>query len=345
LRTVASNYLQSIYGTCLAHGAQPQDLLPFIPGGTSILMAADTRLPVDTVIQILAKTEKLTGKPEIGLLAGAAFRPATFLNVGHAIMFCSSLRQVILLIRRYQPLIQQFGSTNLQIFGNEAHVCWHSFYDDAQYARNSTDAVMSAHAQFGRWLTWVNDKKINAIHFRHQKPSYAQLYEDMFDCPILFGQALDKMIVEVAAIDLPLPQANEEMRRDICAKLDVLLEKLSDVSSMQAIVSRYLRVQLENGAPSLYAAAHHIGISERSLRRKLAQENTSFRTVLEQVRRAACEQYLFDGQYSLSEIAEKLGYAEQSSFSRAFKSWFGQSPKTYTRAIALFNTAFTQLAP
>ncbi len=345
MKTVASNYLQSIYNTCLENGARPEDLLPLIPSGAQFLTAPDTRMPVDTVIRVFAEAEKQTGKAEIGVLAGEAFRPSTFLNVGHAIMFCSTLRHVILLIRRYQPLIQQFGRTNLQIFGAEAHVCWHSYYADPEYCRNATDAVMSAHAQFGRWLTWVHDKKINAIHFRHKKPSYAKLYEDMFECPVLFGQPLDKMIVDVAAIDMPLPQANEDMRRDICAQLDELLDDLLNTSSIQANISRYLRVRLAKGTPPFSAVANHVGISERGLRRKLVQENTSFRGILEQTRRALCEQYLFDGQYNLSEIAEKLGYAEQSSFSRAFKSWFGETPKAYTRAMALFNTAFTQMAP
>jgi len=345
VRTVASTYLQSIYNTCLTNGVRAEDLLPLIPGGAQFLTAPETRMPIDTVIRVLTAAEQHTKMPEIGLLAGEAFRPSTFLNVGHAIMFCSTLRHVILLIRRYQPLIQQFGRTNLQIFGTEAHVCWHSFYADAEYCRNVTDAVMSSHAQFGRWLTWVHDKKINAIHFRHKKPSYAKLYEDMFECPILFDQPLDKMIVDVAAIDMPLPQANEDMHRNICAQLDVLLDELMNTSTLQTTISRYLRLHLAKGAPTLKVVAHHVGISERGLRRKLTQQNTSYRDILEQTRRALCEQYLFDGQYNLNEIAEKLGYAEQSSFSRAFKSWFGESPKTYIRAMALFNTAFTQMAP
>ena len=345
MKTVSSNYLQSFYTTCIEAGAKENDLLPLIPAGQQAMKTPDYRFPVDCVSDILTKTEQVTGNQAIGLMAGKGFRPSTFLDVGHAIMFCRSLRHAILINRRYQPITQQFGRTNLKIYGKQAWLHWDSYCGEPEYCRNLTDAVMASHAQFGRWLTWVHDKKINAVHFRHKQTSYTDQYEALFECPVLFEQEHDAMIVDVEAIDMPLPQANAGMLTDICKRLDQMLQAVENPNSWRDMMSNLMSVELIKGLPDLEYCAHKLGVSGRTLRRHLSNEGTSYRVVLEQTRREMCDQFLVERILSLTEIAERIGYSEQSAFNRAFKGWYGETPKAYTRAIRAFDKAFEQLAP
>lgn len=345
MKSVSSIYLTHIYDACIGCGADEAVLSALIPGGSKALKSPNTRFPVQCVFDILAQTEKQTNTPEIGLLTGQALRPAALGDVGNAVMLCHSLRQVILINRRYQPLTQQIGRSNLKIMEGKAWLSWECGNSDPEYYRNITDAVMANHVQFGRWLSWVHNKEIQGIYFRHKKPAYADLYTQIFGCPIYYGQAQDAMMFDVEAVDLPLPQPNAKMLREVCGRLDAALLALKVPSSCSERLAKFILTRLVLGTPTIGQAAQNFGMSERSLRRNLSQEGTSFRAVLEKTRQDLCENLMIEDGLSLTAIADRLGYSEQSAFNRAFKSWHGQSPKTYLRALKLFNTAFEQLAP
>ncbi|MCF6219558.1 MAG: AraC family transcriptional regulator [Robiginitomaculum sp.] len=305
---------------------------------------SEQRYPIDLIFKILDFAEKTLGKPDIGLLCGTNLRPASLNELGSAIMCCGTLRQVIMLNRRYQILTQQLGRTNLKTNGDQAHLIWEPHYKDAEYGRMVTDVVMAGHAIFGRWLSWVHDKKINAVHFKHARPSYAYKYIEIFDCPVSFGQDENAMLIDVEAIDAPLPQANEKSLAEICQRLDVALANLQPAKPMAEQVSDMLYTEMSNAVPNLEQTARQLGVSPRSLRRSLQAEQTNFRLVLEQTRRTLCAKMMADN-IALLSIADRLGYSQQSAFNRAFKQWFGATPKAYVRAQKDANAAFDQLAP
>ncbi len=204
---------------------------------------------------------------------------------------------------------------------------------------------MANHVQFGRWLSWVHNKKIEGVYFRHKKPEYAEAYNQIFECPIYFGYTQDAMVFDIEAIDLPLSQPNEAMLTVVCKRLDIALSALDSPLNCQERLAHFIRSTLADGTPSIDRAAKKFGMSGRTLRRVLLQEGTSFRKVLEKTRRDVCEQLMTENTCSFFEISNQLGYSEQSAFNRAFKKWSGQTPKSYAKNIELFNTAFDQLAP
>lgn len=354
MNTVSASYLANIVDSCVEQGAAKAVLLNALPkGGQSLGLANGSssgtsgkagRVSVESVFLALHKTVELTGKAEIGLMCGENLRPSSLNEIGNAILCCASLRQAILMNRKYQALTQQLGRTNLKINGDQARLLWEPYYKDPEYGRMVTDLVMAGHAIFGRWLSWVHDKKINAVHFRHAKPTYADAYIKIFDCPVLFGQGENAMLIDVDAIDAPLPQANAVMLAEICGRLDIALARLQADKSYSRMVAEALQINTENGLLKLPQIAKHLGVSSRSLRRSLTDEQTSFRQILEKTRQQLCEKWLSEGK-TLLLIAEDLGYSQQSSFNRAFKGWFGTTPKVYLRAQKTANAAFDQLAP
>jgi len=347
--TTSATYLFSFVKTCIELGVSEDELLALIPGGKEGFVQNNAgqntgRYPVELIYAVLAKAETLTDEPSIGLLCGNHIRPTVMMDLGHALLCCKSLRQAIITNIRYQPLTQQLGRSKLIVEGDQAWLKWVPNYEDPEYGRRITDAVMAGHAGFGRWLSWVHDKKINAVHFRHAKPSYAKFYDDIFECPVLFGQVSNAIVIDVDAIDTPLPQANTGMLAEICLRLDVDLAKLEHTGSFSELVTKVLHMDREVGLLDLAQTARHLAVSPRSLRRALTAEQTCFRALLEQVRRDLCVQFMADIM-PLSEIAENLGYSQQSAFNRAFKTWYGDTPKAYMKAQKTVSIAFDQLAP
>lgn len=345
MRTVSASYLKSYYDACLAQGADKNALLRHISGGEMAINTASSRFPIESVINILVTTEKQTGNSAIGVHAGKSFRPDTFQEVGQALMVSRSLRHGSVIINRYQPLFQQLGRSYIVIEGDLAWNYWDTHLTDPEYARHITEATLISHAQFGRWLTWQHDMEVKFVHFRHSKPSYYTQYEDIFKCPVFYDQERDAVVFDAKFVDIPLPQANQDRLDALCAKLDAALKMLEAPKTYTERTEQCTFALLKNGNADLSQTAESMDISVRSLRRHLADEGTNYRTILETTRRKLCEQYLLEQRISLAEIAERLGYSEQSAFNRAFKKWFDETPKAYAKAMHVFETAFDQMAP
>ncbi|NNC38377.1 MAG: AraC family transcriptional regulator [Acidimicrobiales bacterium] len=345
MRTVSANYLKTYFDACLHLGVDKDALLEFIPGREPALNNRSSRFPVESVLSVLKTSENISGNKAVGVEAGKSFRPGTFENVGQALMVSQSLRHGSAIINRYQPLFQQIGRSYIVVMDDLAWNYWDTYLEDPEQARHVTEATLISHAQFGRWLTWQHEMPIEFVHFRHPKPHYHEIYDEIFKCPVYFDQPRDAVVFKASLVDIPFPQANQDQLEKICVKLDELMASLEAPKSYSEKTERCIYALLKSGAPDLSQTAEHIGVSPRSLRRHLADEGTSYRSVLEGTRRKLCEQYLLEQRIPLSEITERLGYSEQSAFNRAFKNWFGSTPKAYAKAMKVFDTAFDQMAP
>ena len=124
METVSANYLKSAYDAALALGAKEDDLLDAIGREVHRLSRPLARIPNAVFIKLLnvaAKSAKLDG---LGVYVGAGFRPSTFLDIGYALTFCKSIRQVIEINGKYQPLTQRLGKTSLKSQGGATQIVW-----------------------------------------------------------------------------------------------------------------------------------------------------------------------------------------------------------------------------
>jgi AraC-like DNA-binding protein len=345
MRTVSANYLKTYYDICLAQGVEKQDLLPHIPGGERAINNRSSRFPIESVVEILVTAEEKTANSAIGVEVGKNFRPDTFENVGQALMVSQTLRHASTIINRYQALFQQLGRSYITVENGLAWNYWDTHFEDPEYARHITEATLISHAQFGRWLTWQHNMPIEFVCFRHKKPDYHQLYDNVFKCPIHYNMSRDAVVFQASLVDTPLPQANQERFDALCVELDTALKALEAPKTFTERTELCIYDLLKSRTPDLSQTAENLGVSPRSLRRHLAQEGTNYRNILEETRRKLCERYLLEQRMTLAEIAERLGYSEQSAFNRAFKKWFGETPKTYAKAMLVFETALNQMAP
>ncbi len=323
---VSSRYLKSYYDTCLSKGCPQGPLDEILGAGPNPFENPARRFDNEVVIEMLHKAEKLTGDTTIGLRAGADFRPSTFLDIGLALISSSTLAEALAVNEKYQPLTQQLGKTHLSVKSDQASISWRPFMDDPEYMRPVTEAVFAGYAVFGRWLTWLYDKEIGGMHFRHRSPVHADECEKLFACDVQYESRLDHMILDVALVNMPLPNANKELLDVLCKRLDRQLIELHTPMTTETETYHCVQAMLSDGTPSISRVAKILGYSERTLRRRLSQEETNFRAIVESARKEACEVYIRERKKSIAEIAQAVGYSEQSAFTRAFRSWYGASP-------------------
>ncbi|MCB1342233.1 MAG: AraC family transcriptional regulator ligand-binding domain-containing protein [Pseudooceanicola sp.] len=168
----------------------------------------------------------------------------------------------------------------------------------------------------------------DAITFRHPCRGDPADYAALLGCPVRFEAERDAIVLGRAMLDLPNRLGDAAVNAFLTAHLERELGPLDD-RSLRADLLRLLTPALSNGVPQAAAIARQLGMSERTLYRRLAEEGLTFRDVLVEAQLALAQELLRDGGTSIAEIAFLTGFAEQSTFSRAFKRWVGKAPAQF----------------
>jgi AraC-like DNA-binding protein len=126
-----------------------------------------------------------------------------------------------------------------------------------------------------------------------------------------------------------LPNANPALVQLLTARLNARLAAFRAGSSLRMLVIAGLHKQIRTGKPNLDDTAKLLGMSGRTLRRRLLAEELTYSDLLAAARKEAAEVYMHEEKMTLAEMAGLLGYSDQTAFMRAFKTWFGESPGAY----------------
>lgn len=148
-------------------------------------------------------------------------------------------------------------------------------------------------------------------------------------CTVHLDQTADRIGIAVSALDLPLLSANRVVHEVLGAYLQRV--RAAQQLSLRERVEAYVRGVMSSGELNLERCARKIGIPARTLQHQLRALGTSFSDIVTDQRMTVARDYLAEGRLSVGEIALTLGYAEQTSFGRAFKKWSGRSPGQFGR--------------
>ena len=329
MRTTSSTYLKAIFEGCVKYGAPEKPMLDLIDGGRKGLENPSRRYPARLPAEILNVAVEMTGHEGIGVQVGTTIRPEIFLDIGYALPFCQDLRAVIAVNKRYQALIQQNGITSLSMRDGSAWLEWAPLYKDIEFYRYFVEMIFAGYASIGRWLLWGKDNPVLSMHFRHSAPPDIAMHEAVFVDNITFNAEQDRVEFMSHTVDVPMPNRNPDMLSFLKQRLDVQLAQLTTPVDIVTETLRCIQTALAEGRPVIGDIALILGMSERSLRRHLSANGESFRSVLERARKDSCEVYLRERKYGQAEIAQRLGFSDQSAYSRAFKTWFGKTPRQY----------------
>ncbi|NQX89225.1 MAG: AraC family transcriptional regulator [Halioglobus sp.] len=171
------------------------------------------------------------------------------------------------------------------------------------------------------------------VGFTYPEPASLGDHFALFRCPVLFSQPVSRMTFNAADLKRPFTAAN----RELALSGDKILEEMISELQESDIISKIKRAiidDLPSGTPGEEDIASRVFLSSRTLQRRLAEENTSFRAVLLEVRRELAQKYLADKDIPLAEISYMLGFSDTSSFSRAFKKWTGEPPAAFRSHLA-----------
>ena len=170
-----------------------------------------------------------------------------------------------------------------------------------------------------------------AIHLMSDPPAEATAYWAHFRCPIRFGADRDALELATAMARHPNRLSDDGMSRFFEAHLDTQLRQIPDISGLERRILDQIGNALSEGVPTLADIAGGLGMSGRTLQRRLSEEGLAYQDLVLEARKTLSEQLLRRTDYALAEIAFLTGFSDQSTFTRAFKRWNGQTPASFRR--------------
>jgi AraC-like DNA-binding protein len=278
------------------------------------------------LLQRLAETE--AGPVEFHLRAGASMRCDEYGVLGLAWKSAPTLLESFRRAVRYAELI---NGTRLYSVHEQEDTVLIAMDREAR----SPGVRLSNEAAMASFLALSQDSVGRAfaplaVHYRHgPPPGSASHYQQHFGCPVHFSSQFNALAVPKAVALEPNRLGDTAMSRFFEAQLDHKLATLQRDISFEQRVQSQISAALPTGVPKKAEIARKLGLSDRTLNRRLADEGLSFQGLLEKSRSALASGLLEQSHYSLAEIAFLTGFSEQSAFTRAFKRWNGLTPQAY----------------
>ena len=287
----------------------------------------NARYPLAATTRLWQLAVAASGDPALGLGTSRHVAPTTFHALGMAVMASGSLREVFERIVRYHQVVSDVLTLELRDIGSTCEFHFRLPPGSPPPAAEAIDAFAAIYVRTCR-NRLGRDYAPLAVYLRRPAPADPQPWLDVFRAPVHFAAPEDMLCFARDDLDRPLEDGNPELAAHNEAVLQKRLEALQP-DTVARRLRRALEQCLPNGEPSAETLAHGLHLSLRSLQRHLAEEGTSYEQVLADTRHALALQHLQTQDCSISEVAYLLGFADSSSFSRAFKRWSGQSPSQY----------------
>jgi AraC-like DNA-binding protein len=265
---------------------------------------------------------------DLALEAGRDFDIGDYGILGYAMMSAATLAQAVQIAIKYHRTAEPLLHVSMRTDDQHVYVLLeNSFQLDLAFYRAVVEEVLATFPALLETLTGQPVLPV-AVKLAFPDPGHGATYVRVFGCAPEFDAVETSYVISRASMSLPLIKAdasNFALLEQSCRELlDEIRGAHNFTNSVREVLLR--EVSSLNTARDVGA---FLNISERTLRRKLAQENTAFHDLLDDVRARLAKDYLASTELNAQEIAELLGYTESTNFRRAFARWTSVTPQRY----------------
>ena len=265
----------------------------------------------------------------LGLRAGARVSISDFDAFGYALLSSRNMRSVHDLILAYRKILRTLHGVSFR-YGKKHFRCEVSdLLVSGRSARFFIECWLQTHFRFTR-LFLDKEWPFERVSLAFPEPPYAHAYREEFGCPVDFNAETTGYEASSELLDLPFLFTNDEVRR-FCEERCVTLLKAMNAEEKTVARVRTALLRQPGWFPKSDEMAKSLGLSPRTFRRRLNAENSSYQAVLESVRKELAAEYLKFTHLTVEDIAYRLGFIEANSFYKAFRRWYGTSPKSYAK--------------
>lgn len=288
----------------------------------------DARLKAGQVSALWSKAYELSGDPMLSLHAAQACPVGAYKVIDFMGHSARTVGEAFAFAARYFKLVNTAVSLPIDDSGDPV------LFEIVDESSASGASRVYAEYCFAAFFLHTRETtgvpfELRRLQFTHPRPPDVMEHERIFGCPVEFDAARTCMQLDRHTWETRTRHANVGMLEVLAQHADLLIERLPRGPDLVERTRTALSRQLRGGSPTLQAVAAQMGASPRTLQRHLRELGYSFNALTDEVRRGTAALYLRQPDIAIAEVAYLLGFADQSTFNRAFKRWYGVTPKRY----------------
>ena len=280
-------------------------------------------MPMDQFETLLIQALRLTSSPDLLLRYGQEISLATLGVLGYAFLCCANLRELLELLLRYHRLLSPECDIRYAEEGSLVRITLHKGLLGRKVKSVDSEIFFSAASKVFESLFNPSSLQLH-VEFSHAEPLYQSAYHEVFGSSVKFNAPSNSLYCSAELLDEEIHFADPTMKVIYQQQCDAMLARLDQ--GRYSVRVQQLLLERPGHFPGIELAADSMKIGSRTLRRRLAGENTTYKQLVQDVRCQLAEEYLRDSPLSIQEIADMLDYSDVANFRRAFIAWKGMSP-------------------
>ncbi|CAA0093651.1 putative HTH-type transcriptional regulator [Zhongshania aliphaticivorans] len=330
IRTVNGSAFKALFQAAEVLGADLAALCTDTGLSLDNIEDVDSRYPVDDLLNLYELVASQTQTPDIGLYLGR-IDYINRLNLQlYACSACATFREYLNVMPSVLRIVGDIGEVKVRRDSEFIRLDWQPLAPETAQQRYLSDSSLAAAAVIVNSVC-VRPIVIRAAHFSYPQPEDLSMLIQQFGVHLLFNQPNSCLYIDRACLDYALIRLDANWVQALAQPIRYLFEDNKGSNDFVVALRKTLLRLLPSGDMSIDKAAEALNISRRTLQRRLAEQGTQFLHVLQELRAELAIQYLSDERLSITDIAFLLGYMDQSSFSGAFRSWHGKSPRDFRK--------------
>ena len=321
---------RAIVRTAVRAGADEAQLLAAASLDPLVMTDADGRVPAWTNKVLIEEAVRLTGDDALGVHAGEWLQPDPSNLFWFIFVNCANLGEGAEKVQSYYRLLSDAVWPLLEVDEREARCVMGTVIAVPVWPRHLTECCLSIWTSM--MFKLVGGRfPLREVRMQHPRPEDVSVHEGFFRCPLRFDQPRNEIAFDWEMLELPNSQADPHLGEALRRFAEL---KLHDVGPRDVFldgVRRVLAEALHGGDSSLAAVSARMGMSARTLQRRLEEREVNYRELVDTLRRELAGSYLRDPAVSISELAFMMGFGDLTAFYRAFRRWYNTTPAGYRR--------------
>lgn len=284
-------------------------------------------VPADNFFALHERLDQKLG-PGFAVRVGQQMKIDDYGVLGLSWKTCSRAGEIFERCERYFHLLSNTYMFKIEEEGALSKV--HLFRDaHRRGVELSNEATFSATVVVLQAMTETDIVPVS-VAFKHDPPRSLESYHQAFACPVFFNQPQNTIVYKTNDLNTRTAKADASIHKFLMERVEEETKGIETSSiKIAADVELLIKDALPSGIPSIHQIGEHIGMSSRTLNRRLSENGITFRELVKKTQESISKSLLKNSSFTINEIAFQTGFSEQSAFSRAFKRWTGQSPLEY----------------
>lgn len=292
----------------------------------------DSRIEVSKMWNLWRIVIERTDDPALGLHIGQGTTVRQFGLVGYMMYYSHTLDEALHRLTRYSRIISKALRVVYRTDDEKGEL---SFEHTHPFERTQHPADARLASVLGGIREITQADVIPAdVRLPYDRPADISEHQKFFRAPLNFGAPHPMLVFHGEDLARPIVASDPTLSGYLDSLADETLSSVDNRDSLPVKVRRAIWTQLSDGSPAVAKVARTLGMSARTLQRRLHREGTSFARVLEDFRREMSAHLLRDPSLAVYEVAFLLGYSEPSTFYRAFRRWNHRSPEQFRQSLA-----------